>query len=367
MAPRRRVKKLSSYRRLPSLRSRFAVLGTGIFMAFLLGSTVLLIIASSRPTRDPASFAAEGAYPPSCQFWCAGCGGFCGDDGVRQGKTCNQQQFERCGQLPCYQTVPYSCASPQPESGSPAHPDSQDTGENVVLSTDCTCDDALCGQVYDNTQGCFKALCTRDGWKDIGDATHPSCDPTSADNGTCGDGYCSNGESAVSCARDCQTTRAPTNAQTETLVTPEYNSAFFQRIAQFYGLNRTELYSLFTGGVRRFLESINFISPQTQQTQPAQPPTRTQTPTQPPTVPRDTPSVSTPTPPANQSPTGYKLENGECVPVPPRTIIGMSWDQCMQTRQESQNPTMYKLEGRECVQSNTGTLTQSQCLLLIPL
>lgn len=39
-----------------------------------------------------------------CTTWCGGCGGFCGDEGVKQGLTCNQQADQRCGEKPCYVT-----------------------------------------------------------------------------------------------------------------------------------------------------------------------------------------------------------------------------------------------------------------------
>jgi hypothetical protein len=53
----------------------------------------------------------DDAVGDKCGCWCAGCGGFCGDPGVRQGFTCEDQQWQRCSLRPCWELG--TCADPR--------------------------------------------------------------------------------------------------------------------------------------------------------------------------------------------------------------------------------------------------------------
>lgn len=187
-----------------------------LFFAVLLTTYVSIQRGSYdyRASAYPPNNASNQTQPQQngCRWWCAGCNGFCGDDGVGQGKTCNTQQFERCGQLPCYVTG--TCSS---QSNSNTNTGTG-AGTNVQIQKssydgNCTCDNATCGEVHDNTSSCKKFVCLESGWKEVGIATHKQCVQDTRDNGTCGDGACSNGESIDSCSRDCTVlfTTSPTD------------------------------------------------------------------------------------------------------------------------------------------------------------
>lgn len=60
--------------------------------------------ASQQNTNNQQT-AKDTVSPDQCNTWCGACGGFCGDEGVRNGETCNQQAAKRCpDEQPCYLT-----------------------------------------------------------------------------------------------------------------------------------------------------------------------------------------------------------------------------------------------------------------------
>jgi pSer/pThr/pTyr-binding forkhead associated (FHA) protein len=56
----------------------------------------------SAPAPAPIASTPQRKADPGCEFWCAGCGGFCGDQGVKEGKTCIVQQKQKCEEKPCW-------------------------------------------------------------------------------------------------------------------------------------------------------------------------------------------------------------------------------------------------------------------------
>ncbi len=67
------------------------------------GTTTIAPIAQNPNSPAPPTPTIINRNRSSCTFWCGGCGGFCGDDGVSSGKTCTQQQEIVCGERPCWE------------------------------------------------------------------------------------------------------------------------------------------------------------------------------------------------------------------------------------------------------------------------
>ncbi|MEN8253479.1 MAG: hypothetical protein ABFQ62_03845 [Patescibacteria group bacterium] len=97
------VQKLKDKHYLPKKITTTMLVGLVVSTFLCLGVvSAFVLVQKNADIRQQASACNDSSC---CQFWCGGCGGFCGDDGVYgAGKTCDVQIEDRCGQKPCYVT-----------------------------------------------------------------------------------------------------------------------------------------------------------------------------------------------------------------------------------------------------------------------